>query len=89
MGSGWGTASADYFLPESVLHEVELDIVSTSDCNSASSYDGFVYEDSMICAARGEKGPCHGDNGGPLIIKGADAASDVTLGQEGGTWLVA
>ena len=57
--------------------EVEVDIVSTSECNS--DYGGGI-TDNMICASRQGKDSCQGDSGGPLIVKGADASSDVQVG---------
>ena len=80
--SGWGRTGTSYYGggPSDTLLEVEVDIVSNEKCNAASSYNGDVDKDTMICASREEKGWCEGDGGGPLIIKGDDATSDVQVG---------
>lgn len=85
-GIGWGITSNDGDRTE-VLLEVELDIVSDTEC-----YDQWgesFQEDENICATRPDKAVCLGDSGGPLIIKGNDtdgdgdgtiAASDIQIG---------
>lgn len=57
--------------------EVEVDVVSNSQCNSA--YDGGITDD-MLCASRSGKDSCQGDSGGPLIVKGTDFSKDVQVG---------
>lgn len=73
---GWGTTSFQGSSSD-VLMEVEVDVVSNSDCNS--DYSGGI-TNNMICASRAGKDSCQGDSGGPLIVKGADASSDVQVG---------
>jgi len=73
---GWGTTSAGGN-SSPLLLEVEVDIISNSDCNT--DYGGGV-TDNMICAARAGKDACQGDSGGPLIIRGNDATQDVLVG---------
>jgi len=73
---GWGTTFSGG--PSSdVLMEVEVDIVSNSECNR--NYGGGITND-MLCAARPDKDSCQGDSGGPLIFKGDNAASDSQVG---------
>ena len=76
---GWGATEEGGFGSD-ILLEVEVDVISGTDCNAADSYNGDVDEDLMICAAREGKDSCQGDSGGPLIIKGDDAASDIQVG---------
>ena len=57
--------------------EVEVDIVSKSECNS--DYSGQI-TDNMVCASRSGKDSCQGDSGGPLIVKGGDVSADVQVG---------
>ena len=55
------------------LREVEVDIVSDTDCETA--YPGFFSQPSMICAGiypAGGKDSCQGDSGGPLEVETAD-----------------
>lgn len=74
---GWGTTSSGG-ADTDVLLEVELDIVSNSICGA--QYGSSIITDQMICAARDGKDACGGDDGGPLIIAGSDASSDVQVG---------
>jgi len=76
---GWG-ATSEGGSGSDVLLEVEVDVISETDCNDGNSYDGDVIDAVMICASRSGKDSCQGDSGGPLIIKGDDAASDVQVG---------
>jgi trypsin len=67
--SGWGTESSGSSSLPTQLRAVTVNIVSTSQCNSAySSYGGIT--DRMICAAvtGGGKDACQGDSGGPLVV---------------------
>ncbi len=61
---GWGATSSGG--PSSnVLLEVEVDLTSQSQCQSAYSF----LTSRMVCAAREGKDSCQGDSGGPLIDK--------------------
>ena len=65
--TGWGNrqpGSADY---PATLHEVEVPIVSNSDCQIPY---GSAITDAMICAGvpEGGKDSCQGDSGGPLVV---------------------
>jgi len=70
--TGWGTTSSGG--PSSdVLLQVEVPIVSTSDCNSSTSYNGGITV-NMLCAGSIEDGgidSCQGDSGGPLVVPDA------------------
>ena len=51
------------------LREVEVDVVSDTDCETA--YPGFFSQSSMLCAGiypAGGKDSCQGDSGGPLEV---------------------
>jgi secreted trypsin-like serine protease len=63
---GWG-ATSEGGSGSSVLLEVDVPIVSHSDC--AESYGSEVHEFSMVCAGVIEGGidSCQGDSGGPLV----------------------
>ena len=61
-----------------VLQEVELKYVTDDDCDAAWSPLGVGVSilPSMMCAADTGKGPCNGDDGGPLF----DATENVLVG---------
>jgi trypsin len=66
--SGWGTLSSGSSSLPTQLQAVTVNIVSSSECDSAySSYGGIT--ENMICAAvsGGGKDACQGDSGGPLV----------------------
>mmetsp|Transcript_35871 Transcript_35871/g.78587 ORF Transcript_35871/g.78587 Transcript_35871/m.78587 type:complete len:613 (-) Transcript_35871:466-2304(-) len=86
---GWGTTSYDKDRPDE-LQVVDVNFVSNSDCSQSKgkirptstyerSYGGFITED-MMCAASPGKDACAGDSGGPLILPGNNARSDVQVG---------
>eukprot|EP00594_Rhizosolenia_setigera_P007730 CAMPEP_0178965638 /NCGR_PEP_ID=MMETSP0789-20121207/16429_1 /TAXON_ID=3005 /ORGANISM="Rhizosolenia setigera, Strain CCMP 1694" /LENGTH=296 /DNA_ID=CAMNT_0020650717 /DNA_START=50 /DNA_END=940 /DNA_ORIENTATION=+ len=74
---GWGSTTEPDGETSDVLLEVELDIVSNCDC--CKRWGGGI-TDGMMCAEDAEKASCTGDSGGPLIIKGSDAESDMQVG---------
>ncbi|XP_018573076.1 trypsin beta [Anoplophora glabripennis] len=69
--SGWGYEAENGFIP-SDLKQVELPIVSPSDCQNAYAKFGDI-SNNMICAGfiqTGGKDACQGDSGGPLRANG-------------------
>ncbi|KAM4598243.1 transmembrane protease serine 9-like [Polymixia lowei] len=65
--TGWGNINSGVPLPSPQrLQEVNVPIVSNSQCNS--DYNGII-TDNMICAGLSEGGrdSCQGDSGGPLV----------------------
>jgi trypsin len=68
--SGWGAlyAGGPYSMQ---LQAVEIYIISNEECNSAYGDYGGITK-TMICAGvtGGGKGPCQGDDGGPLVVGG-------------------
>ncbi|XP_053371256.1 serine protease 27-like [Clarias gariepinus] len=66
--TGFGRIGTNVNLPPpETLQEVEVPIVSNSDC--ANSYSSIT--NNMICAglSQGGKDSCQGDSGGPLVIR--------------------
>jgi trypsin len=66
--SGWGRLSSGGAIP-SQLQAVEVDIISSTACNSSYADYGGITE-NMICAGvpGGGKDACQGDSGGPLVV---------------------
>ena len=64
---GFGTLSSGGNQPD-VLHEVVVDFVTDSTCNSA--YSGDITPNLMMCAASPGKDSCQGDSGGPIFANG-------------------
>ncbi|MCI4384981.1 hypothetical protein PGIGA_G00045270 [Pangasianodon gigas] len=68
--TGWGNIASNVNLPfPETLQEVQVPIVSNSDC--ANAYGSGSITDNMMCAglAQGGKDSCQGDSGGPLVVK--------------------
>ncbi|KAK2829439.1 hypothetical protein Q7C36_017429 [Tachysurus vachellii] len=68
--TGYGQVASNVSLPyPQTLQEVQVPIVSNSDC--AKVYGSNVILDNMICAGitQGGKDSCQGDDGGPLVVK--------------------
>ncbi|KAI2647024.1 Transmembrane protease serine 11C [Labeo rohita] len=67
--TGWGKLHSGDTEISDILQEVQVPIVSNSDCYTA--YGGLITS-NMICAGIinvGEKGPCQGDSGGPVVSR--------------------
>uniref|UniRef100_A0A4W4E278 Zgc:112038 n=1 Tax=Electrophorus electricus TaxID=8005 RepID=A0A4W4E278_ELEEL len=65
--TGWGNTASEVSLTyPQTLQQVEVPVVSNSDC--ANSYS---ITSNMMCAglAQGGKDACQGDSGGPLVVK--------------------
>uniref|UniRef100_A0A665SW75 Zgc:165423 n=1 Tax=Echeneis naucrates TaxID=173247 RepID=A0A665SW75_ECHNA len=70
--TGWGTIQSDVPLPSPQrLQEVDVPIVSNSQCSDAYAAQSIQITSNMICAGlnEGGKDSCQGDSGGPLMVK--------------------
>nr|WP_247686889.1 serine protease [Pseudoalteromonas luteoviolacea] len=65
---GWGRLGLGGGSPEK-LQEVDLQYVPNDICNDIDHHNGSI-SDTMMCAGvpEGDKSPCHGDSGGPLMV---------------------
>ncbi|CAH1365742.1 brachyurin-like [Tenebrio molitor] len=66
--SGWGVLNDEGDTETANLNYVNLVVISNNECNE---YYGDFVTDNMVCASSGTstvKGPCNGDNGGPVVI---------------------
>ena len=61
---GWGDTTNSLGVFPFILQEVVVQVVSTTDCNTA--YNGAI-TDNMICAAAAGKDSCGADSGGPMM----------------------
>ncbi|KAG5263246.1 hypothetical protein AALO_G00284200 [Alosa alosa] len=71
--TGWGAISFGVSLPSpQTLQEVEVPVVSNSECSSAYASHNIGITSNMICAGllgEGGKDSCQGDSGGPMVSK--------------------
>lgn len=74
---GWGVQNFGNPWTSNILKETEVDFVERSDCDDI--YSGSI-TDNMMCASRKGTDSCQADSGGPLIIQGENATSDVQVG---------
>ncbi|XP_071804691.1 trypsin-like [Asterias amurensis] len=74
--TGWGNQETAH--REFTLQQVDVPIISNTQCNQPTWYDGHV-TDNMICAgyASGGKDSCQGDSGGPFVCKGSSGAYEI------------
>jgi secreted trypsin-like serine protease len=81
FGHGLISNEATPEFPDNLM-EVRIPVIPIEDCNDANSWNGFVNNQSMICAGpnTGGKGVCKGDAGAPLIIRGNSASQDIQVG---------
>ena len=88
---GWGDTDAadDIQRLSDVLMDVEVNVISNSDCDASGGWLGGWYDSyegqitsSMMCAADRNQDACQGDSGGPLVVRGNDSngADDVQVG---------
>jgi len=69
--AGWGAVS--FKGPtSSILQEVQLPVLSTSDCQISyqQNFPNQVFDNRVLCAGylQGGKDACQGDSGGPLML---------------------
>jgi len=77
--TGWGVTddgtTSDY------LREVDVTVVTNTECNTAYTSTGYSITQQMICAAEannlGGKDACGGDSGGPMITKETGSSGTV------------
>jgi len=79
--TGWGRNSVYSFDGSSVLRQVSLPIVSNEVCNTPDAHNGEV-TDNMLCAGftDGSKTACHGDSGGPLMVRNLEDTEWTQIG---------
>lgn len=66
---GWGnTSTSGTFYPNDLM-EVDVPVVSDSQCGRA--YGSSLHAATMLCAGEGGKDSCQGDSGGPLFWNGS------------------
>lgn len=63
---GWGDTTNSLGVFPDILQEAVVQVISTTDCNSATAYNDAI-TDNMLCAAATGKDSCGGDSGGPLM----------------------
>jgi len=78
--TGWGSLTGGNSFPNQ-LQEVNVPIVSRTNCNDSNSYDGLITP-RMICAgvSAGGKDSCQGDSGGPLVVRDAENRYEILAG---------
>lgn len=66
--AGWGTTSDGSSTPSPVLREATVPVISNTQCRN---YYGSAVVTSQVMCTSGmlSRGPCNGDNGGPLIFR--------------------
>uniref|UniRef100_A0A3B4T757 Peptidase S1 domain-containing protein n=1 Tax=Seriola dumerili TaxID=41447 RepID=A0A3B4T757_SERDU len=70
--TGWGTVQSNVPLPSPQrLQEVDVPVVSNSQCNESYASSNIGITSNMICAGlpEGGKDSCQGDSGGPMVSK--------------------
>ena len=69
--AGWGMKSESRG-PSDDIREVDVPIVSDTECLRAYRDFGGMHMQEMICAGERGKDTCAGDSGGPLFVRDAD-----------------
>ena len=81
---GWGDIDKESGLNNDVLREIELNVISNIQCSNVYDFEstGVLITNNMLCAVTltNDEGPCQGDKGGPIIIKGENATMDIQTG---------
>lgn len=80
--SGWGVTDPSGGSLPTRMKKVNVNIVSTAQCNAASSYAGQVDGTTEICAgvSGGGRDSCQGDSGGPLFTSDESSSGIVQVG---------
>ena len=75
--TGWGRLYQDYPLRPSILHEVNVPVITNWECSKSIGLQGPPIKSGMICAGypRGGKDTCSGDSGGPAAWTDSDLRS--------------
>jgi trypsin len=86
---GWGVTDQNSTDPpvSDVPLEVEAPTISNEECSEIhgvymgqnETYNGYI-TDNMICTLAFDKDSCQRDSGGPEIVKGSDATTDLQVG---------
>ena len=78
--TGWGSLTGGNSFPHE-LQEVNVPIVSHTNCNDGNSYGGLITT-RMICAgvSAGGRDSCQGDSGGPLVVRDAQNRYEILAG---------
>merc|ERR1712106_907191 len=78
--TGWGTTSLGGSTSSKLL-EVDVNVMTNSECQNNYAYPSSWITDQMLCAIveGGGKDACQGDSGGPLVTAGA--GNGVVAGQ--------
>lgn len=72
-----------------ILQEVEVNVISNSECEKSKGSIGGYYDSyegqitsNMSCAKDARQDACQGDSGGPLVVRGSagDGSDDVQVG---------
>jgi secreted trypsin-like serine protease len=83
---GWGMVNTKGEV-STVLREVDVSVMTNEECNQISgtiynidySFSGRITP-NMMCTFTPGKDSCQRDSGGPLIVRGEDASSDIQIG---------
>ncbi|HET9909993.1 MAG TPA: serine protease, partial [Anaerolineales bacterium] len=65
--TGWGAIASGGPLADRIL-EVQIPVITNTNCNNAYNPFGFTIASSMLCAGSAGKDACQGDSGGPLVV---------------------
>lgn len=71
--TGWGRQSSGAVTGSNILREVDVVVLSNSDCKNNYGYSSNRITSQMLCAnvQGGGKDSCQGDSGGPLVTAGS------------------